>query len=603
MGLYDNFGLQKVNYIPTYQGAPIQEFQKSADVLQNRYYENLAKANATDLALGMGLSKVADEDKQNYTDLIAKPVKNALSEMAKSGDYEWATGRVSSIANRFMTDPIRLAMEENKAKKDEYVKTLQTMRENGHTPLDFTPSWQGTVNPDGTINPFNHQVEARKDWEGRASDLWNNIKPDGYDLKPDDVKNGILKDRGFMSTGTWEGISNQKIKKMFADVRNNYMNSEEGQQQFKWYAYQLKKAGLTDQNALMQAQKEIDDNLLSRGMLERFGISHATYQQYKKGAGEDDSMGPGDTEQLPTPQSVSLKDMLGFNPKKFDPENPASTASPAGSLANVGGIGPMGGFVATDPQPPSPQETEKYDKLVQAAADTFGKDASKLNDKDKYALVNDYLETQNLGIFNGVSSLDYPREREFRQIKKSDVTKQQMNKMVADELENQLPQGTRVVYDRTDGKILTGDEVQKVWDGTPGHLQVAGESDPRNMYARIPGGESLASSYIVGTTDKAGNHHNLVVSKSLGYQKKYGNLERIENKVANNLLFPNFEKEFDIEGRNGKLNVAAKRSTVANQIEATIQVPEGGRMKSIKVTAPSIEDFSTKLAALVGEIP
>ena len=58
MGLYDNLQLSQSKYVPQYVGLPLEQVKETGDVLQKRYYDNLANANKIDL---LNKSRMANE--------------------------------------------------------------------------------------------------------------------------------------------------------------------------------------------------------------------------------------------------------------------------------------------------------------------------------------------------------------------------------------------------------------------------------------------------------------------------------------------------------------------------------------------------------------
>lgn len=117
MSVFDKFNVNP--YISTYAGAPVAEFQQTANTLQNRYYANLDYADK--LSAGLAKLQSTGEDKE-FLEEIKKEYRDKIA--AASEAPELATRQVRNLGREFANNEDIAHMAATKAKLDAANKAI-----------------------------------------------------------------------------------------------------------------------------------------------------------------------------------------------------------------------------------------------------------------------------------------------------------------------------------------------------------------------------------------------------------------------------------------------------------------------------------------------
>lgn len=251
MGLYDKFIFNETKPISTYVGAPINEAVATSKSLEEKYYQNIARAGALQTALGN--INVANFDRPGY-EAITKDITSALDDMAKQKDYENMGTKIGTLAAKFAGDPRVHAMQESYKNYQKYGDELSRL---GVNALDFTKKDFRSWDPEtGEINIFDPHVELKGDWEGRQSTVLK-------DLKGDAILSGLTDANrlGFLKTQQGMALTKDKVQNYIDEHgMDEYRGTREYEQQMRWLQHQNPNMSIEDADAT------IKDQLVSRGM-------------------------------------------------------------------------------------------------------------------------------------------------------------------------------------------------------------------------------------------------------------------------------------------------------------------------------------------------
>jgi hypothetical protein len=180
MGLYDNLQLSQSKYVPQYVGLPLEQVKETGDVLQKRYYDNLANANKIDL---LNKSRMANEGDSSLNQEISSQYQKQLEEIAKAGNYENMTGQVGSLAVDYLGDQRRLTVEENFKRIQEEQENAKKMRMQGLQAMGVGDGSYSSVDPEtGKLRLFNSRLTSKLNYRPVQEEYFNNKKANIYSL-------------------------------------------------------------------------------------------------------------------------------------------------------------------------------------------------------------------------------------------------------------------------------------------------------------------------------------------------------------------------------------------------------------------------------------
>jgi len=195
MSIFDKYNVNP--YVTTYAGAPIAEYQQTANALQQRMDQNLAKADQIEIA--MKNLEVADID-EDFKNQKIREYQAQLEEIAQSPEY--ATSKVRALSKQFATDE---GLKEAQANKQRIAAIQKEIAEGDYS--DFQ------------IRKFNEELAK-------------------YQAKDEEGLSGIAAGRRFGSVNFYEerdlnketldqvkGILGEKFGDYIRDSEGNLVNS------------------------------------------------------------------------------------------------------------------------------------------------------------------------------------------------------------------------------------------------------------------------------------------------------------------------------------------------------------------------------------------
>lgn len=296
MGLYDGFRTTDSQYIPQYTGLPLDTIAHVGDRLQDTHYQNIAQLSRLQL---LGMEQAAETpfgpDKERIQSHI-QGISSALQDLAKNGG-EYATSRVSALANKFLGDEelIRLRHNANEYRKDEQM--ARELRTKGATPIrnekDFQSFQQhGSYDPEtGSLREYRSSVQPQLNYVGKQDEIVQPLQPDTYetDLKEAAKTSlvGIMKARGkwkegmeipdsdimahmpaFLQSDTYKELSSKKVNDYLfgrKDKAGNMISPSHG-----WNSYKDTAEYKQQKDILGMSDEAIAKELQSRGQAKVF---------------------------------------------------------------------------------------------------------------------------------------------------------------------------------------------------------------------------------------------------------------------------------------------------------------------------------------------
>lgn len=299
--------LTNSRYISTYAGLPLEQIQNTGNVLQQRYYQNLANQNAIELALEQ--QPYLENDK-TIQDSLRDDLQKAIKQIAADGgNYENATQKINSLSRAYLGDKRRLAAEKNYKTIEEEIQRENEMRAKGITPLTRNDRQNfSTVDPEtGQLSNYTSDLQAQLNYNKAQEELFDDLKASVGSLHLKELTGDEKKAlAGYLKTGQWQGISNSRITNYLNHAMNRYKDTPEYAQQ-KYF-------GLSDQ--------DIKSQLLSTGL-------EQVFSQSKEDLIRDlQYVNPGSTNDkflldYETQGSIKMKEILP-DPNDFDSEPPKS---------------------------------------------------------------------------------------------------------------------------------------------------------------------------------------------------------------------------------------------------------------------------------------
>lgn len=316
--LYDNLKRANSSYVPQFVGSEADTLKSVGDVLDNRYRQNQA-------SLDDALVTAANEEYAPGDEHIGQSIYGNLAKLrddiaSSEGNFENSSNLIrSAVRQHLATNPHRIQALRN---AKEYNKYVQDKTELGSEGVDFTPTWKGTVNPDGTLNKFRSGLEKKLDYDKRKESFFNqfeqDLKQNGY---AEDVKNP-----GFLKSVITGGISDKRIHGYLNEALNRYKGTPEYLQEFK---------------AEKQANPDLDnrriDDVIKRSIL---------------------STGLERVHNIRKEDITHIPEWVG---KKAQLENPNQPTSPGAAKINTS-VTPL--VDEKDPNSPIYREGDKYYKLT-----------------------------------------------------------------------------------------------------------------------------------------------------------------------------------------------------------------------------------------------
>lgn len=267
-------------YIEAPDQAPIQEYSNLLQGANQRYDQNLAQADALDEHISQ-LGTTINSVDQPILDSLNSDTRGALANIKQNGDWENAQVPIRMIAKRLLSDPALTVAQQNKQAVDKINSLQEQAQAEGHHIIQYSdPSKIPTQNPDGTFNRVtgNGVFDKKLDWEGKQKSFFEGLEANsssGRTSSPmrDDSNPGSI--YNVSSGSSYRGITPTRIAQAVYGDKNgkggeldNYLNTDEGQQQLKVYTTTNSENQVPI--TLDQARAKIGNEMYNQGLIKVF---------------------------------------------------------------------------------------------------------------------------------------------------------------------------------------------------------------------------------------------------------------------------------------------------------------------------------------------
>ena len=507
MPLFDNLKLAQSRFIPTYAGTPLEEIERSANVLQDRYYQNLANQNQVELALEQQPYLPGDEPIRG---VLRDDLQAAIESIANTGgDYENATQRVFNLSQAYITDPRRLQAERNYQAVQQEIELENKMRAQGQTPLRSRRRENfSTVNPTtGELQLFESDLQPQLDYDKRRQTLFDNIRADSGPLT---LRNLFPEEKqalkGYLKTGQWTGVSKGKIQRYLNEAFNRYQTTDEYRQQ-KYF-------GESDENILNQ--------LMSTGLERVFGQTRENLVRDLTFDKEGTAMGN-------VPYAYTRDGAVQLNQRFPDPDDfkvrQRTEVDPTRvPLGQVPGLPQP--FVESYRGPKRDMKPEEQQTFKLITDQLVGANAS---DEEKAKAYDNYVEKYGQkNVAPDVILSDYLRQGEEGRSTREDASK-----------DANSTYRHRVFYDIEEGELVRGNDPD-FWedhlDGKEDQIEVTGFYDSKNNFPTITGNPNFGVGMAVRIK---GTNKQYIMTR---FSSEYENDPVIHQEMMLNQLYDNSSK-------------------------------------------------------------
>ena len=220
-------------YKSTFTDPGIQNFKEVAKIYRETYDKNeeatnlmLKTVNQMDLTEG--------DDAAGLRDVIRNNITNQLGSVIEQGNYEDASLAVNNSYRYLTSDMTVIQAQKNAAERKKDKEYIQQFGMDGV--VDFNDGLGATfqtVNPDGSLNKYESQMEIMKDYAGRMQSLLGNIAGDGGSLGPEygDLNADQIND--YIRYGKVSGVSQKKLDRVVNKLYETYLGTAEGAQDYR----------------------------------------------------------------------------------------------------------------------------------------------------------------------------------------------------------------------------------------------------------------------------------------------------------------------------------------------------------------------------------
>lgn len=228
--LYSNVQQHNASYVPQFVGSTIEEVRQAATKLDEDYWNNVNSAQELAMvASQMDVREVDNPYKQQLMSGIADNIKSISQ--SEDQNFENAGLQISQMARDFVSDPARQAMIQN---KQAYDQAMEDLRRFGPNALNFNPEelQKSTLDEEGNIQYISPHVEEKLDWDTPKEKLYDQMMADASSGKLEPADLDTI--QGFLEQGTWEGITDDKVKGYLNDAIKRYKSTAEYDQEKRW---------------------------------------------------------------------------------------------------------------------------------------------------------------------------------------------------------------------------------------------------------------------------------------------------------------------------------------------------------------------------------
>lgn len=601
MPLYDSFNLSNSQYIPQFVGQPLATIERVGDELQDRHYQNIARASQLEL-LGMQQKANAESDADKaYIDQQLAGIKDALSTMAQTG-AENSSSKISALANRFLGDEGLITIQKSIDARNRERAMIEQLQAQGKTPIMNQRNLQNFINR-GSFDPetgkwsaYTPTTQQQLDYVTAQDKIVDPLQADLYqtdlatDMKTTLQNLGINVPNGDMSKIP-AYLKTTIVKRLSEDKVNQFIDSKGGWEGYKTtpeYKQQKEILGLSD--------REIKEQLRSRGQARVFEQIQKDWERNPAlglldGSGKDKDARAIVGEQLPNEAikvepAISNFDKFVFKDRQDQVPVDPNIKNPILDR-NYAKYGQFESYKGID-RNIKESEWKALNTYARTGAEVFGtpeaaakfkdlnskSDPALLAEAAQYAKQYQDLVTQRQ-TFNIKDVTFMRREGEEGRANADDVTKD-----VVDNLRS------RAIYDPLSGKMIPvlsqdgdsySDDFQK-YIGSPKNLRVTGSLDPQNYLAKQLKNDKFADAYVVDVADPEdpSKTRQVYITRRAYEPSENRNtaFNRITNKIYSEVdVEPGVRKTLDIYGRK-----VVAQELIGNQLaDAMSQLSEEDR--------------------------
>ena len=521
---FDQYFLPQTDYIPEYQGMPLAQIESSAKRLEDTYLKNLAVSSQLDI---LNAERRSVEGDITLNEQVGQEYEGIIDQMAKEGNYEQMTGRLSALARQYSRDPRIKAIQESRANFDMEQKIAQELKAKGQTPLfQGDPSTHKSYDPKtGQANIYRPQVESMLEYDTRRASIWQTLNPDQYITglsQSEKSKLGDVVDQ-YLNYGMSKGIFGEKIAQNLDNVVNAYMTTPEARQELK----KLQWEGRSPEEAMKQIRTEV----LDRGELRQY-VQRSVQNLRPEDFGEKPIEGTltrdvynrmtGQT--VPTPGTADAASLQYVIMNDIDPEKVKKLSEATMLLEGM------------DP--------DKYlnDARAQAANNLIPFKQGKVDiERIREYMIAEATITQDQGLLDRVKDLsveeftaadldkaisytqrisdrmEHPAYSSFRYTKqpadKSDSAGETRRKADRDAI--LADYGNRSFFHPETGKKFVGNDTESLKEFTEdfSKMTMTGEVDPKNYIGFGEDTKAFANAWSIQVKDEEGDPTNLLVTK------------------------------------------------------------------------------------------
>lgn len=261
MASFRDLSFNNGEYIQQYTGIPLEQLQKTGDVLSARHYSNLAELSQLKLLAEQEKASMLPGAK-SLVDQHINQIDEALGELASSG-AENATAKVQAMANSYLGNQNRLlslARAKEVAKMQDTINDVTT--KSGREAVYDKNKLQEMMNASPTIldkdgnevvnplynQPFNLQVQAYQEPNEEFSKILKELSPDQWlsqgltqeellQFKKENTNLQSITDiiPKFVKWAETRGISQDRIDRLQQSLFSAYKNTNAYQQQKEFF--------------------------------------------------------------------------------------------------------------------------------------------------------------------------------------------------------------------------------------------------------------------------------------------------------------------------------------------------------------------------------
>ena len=523
---FENLTLANSQFIPTYSGIPLEELERSANVLQDRYYQNLANTNQIELALEQQPYLPQDE---TIRESLRTDLQSAIKGIADTGgDYENATRRVQNLSKAFLTDPRRLQVERNHQAVQQEIELENKLRAQGKTPLRTSRRENfSSIDPNtGELRQFESDLQPQLDYDKRMQSLFDNIRASSGPLRLVDLSDrekSVLK--GYLKTGQITGIGEGKIKKYLQDAFNRYRGTEEYKQQ-KYFdvpdediANQLLSVGL--ERSFIQTKENLVRDLQATGKTSAEGLTPYDYEE--DGSIEVRTTLPNaDDFKIKSRRRIARPTIEGEIDTEEELQVPGLGASPFSVRDEY--VGRDVGLTE--------EELSRFKTITDQLAGSDATDAERQKAYENYV-----SKVDKRTVSNKILTGDFVRVGEEGRSTREDAAK-----------DANANYDTRTFWDVEQGELIQGNSESFLEDHLnegDSQIEVVGDYDIKNNFLHITGNAAFADAQAIRIDGK-----KYLMSRSAGnLLSPRGQLHQMINQVYNaSSLLPNIWAPLEIRG-------------------------------------------------------